>query len=303
MAKSYQSDRENWLVRFLGVQSEADAKLNQALKDALDSISAALRGLEGKPGVGAATRRTQLLGNQGVITRVLNILYNKAGVIIRSGQSDAAGAATLAELKESRKILWVIEKDADKRAVLERSLEQSSRRNVQTMMTRILNPEQPLSKRIYNSKALVRGQVSRAVNTHLAKGSSAEELSRDVRQFFDPKVAGGVNAAARRLARTEINNAFHAQSIADMQDRPWVNNIRWNLSKSHPAKQAYDKCDEYARIGLFPPENVPPKPHPNCLCFVVPEMPDIETAMNEYLAGNYNSWIADNMDDDLRRSA
>lgn len=303
MARSYQSDRENWLVRYLSVQKIFDGHVTSALIEAMNSAEKATMALEAKTGVGAAVRRTQLLRARAAISDVLASLYGRIGEIVRSGQKEAASAALLAELDSAKRILEVIEKDAAKRKILERSLDQSARRNVQTMMTRILGTQKPLSKRLYQSRALSNGQISKVINNHLARGSSAAELAKDVKEFFNPGVPGGASSRARTLARTEINNAFHAQSIADMQDRPWVNNVKWNLSKSHPAKQPYDKCDEYARIGLFPPEHIPPKPHPNCLCFVVPDLPDINSVINDYLAGKYDSWIAENMDDDMRRSA
>jgi hypothetical protein len=297
------SQKENWLDRFLEVQQGADVQLRRVLVSCLEDVDGALKAIEAKPGVGAATRRAQLLGNKGVITRVLIDLYGKLGLIVRVGQSEAAEAATAAELSDSKKILSVIIEDADKRAVLERSLQQSSRRNVQTMMTRVLQTERPLSERIYRNRARSKAQISRVINGHLTRGSSAADLAKDVRKFFDPNVTGGVTYAANRLARTEINNAFHAQSMADMADRPWINQVKWNLSKSHPARQPHDACDDYAATGLYPADNIPPKPHPNCLCYVTPDMPDVDTVLNNYLAGNYNSWIAEHTDDGLRHSA
>jgi hypothetical protein len=297
-----QSQSSNWLLRYIRVQKASDAQVTAALRDALDSVDTAMRRLEGKPGVGAATRRAQLLGNHGEISKALSILYNKLGDIIREGQSNAAEQASLAEWNDARKIYSVILDDAKKRAVLEQSLQQSARRNVQTMMTRVLQTQQPLSKRIYNSRGNSKAMISRVINQHLARGSSVEELARDVRKFFNPEVPGGVNFAARRLARTEINNAFHAQAIADMQDRPWVNQSRWHLSGSHP-KSRPDQCNVYASTGLFPVDHIPKKPHPGCLCYITPDLPDVNTVLNEYLAGNYNSWIAEHTDDGLRYSA
>ena len=80
-----------------------------------------------------------------------------------------------------------------------------------------------------------------------------------------------------RLARSELNNAFHSRQIAAAQ-KPWVLGVKWNLSKSHPRK---DECDRYATEnahqlgrGVFPKSDVPSKPHPHCLCFMTYEMQD-----------------------------
>lgn len=287
------SEKSNWLGRYITVQTATDAKVAAALQAALDSSGLAAASIEGKPGIGAAVRRAQLLGARGSLTKALAALYRTLGDIVRAGQLDSAEAAILAQLKDEDPILRAIANNADEYKVLREALLQTSERGVQAMMTRILESERPLSQRIYKSEALAKGQVSRVVNNHLARGSSAADLAKDVRGFFDPKVSGGVSSSARRLARTEINNAFHAQSIAGMQDRPWVNQAEWHLSKSHPTHQPYDKCDEYARIKTFGVTNIPPKPHPNCLCFVIPV---VSYSENDLLAGVYTPWILDNVE-------
>lgn len=304
-SQSLSSDdrRNNWLVRFLQVQQASDKQVNRVLNEALEDLNAKLATLDGKPGIGAATRRAQLVGNRGVINSVLSLLYKKLGDIVRSGQAQAASSASAAERAEAAQVLMILVPDPAKRKVLQKSLEQTAIRNIQSTMTRVLQTQQPLSKRIYRSQKNTQVRVNRIVNSHLAQGSSAEDMAKDLRRLFNPKVPGGVSYAAKRLARTEINNAFHAQSISDMQDRPWIDQVRWNLSKSHPVKQPHDACDDYARIGLFPPDHVPPKPHPNCFCYVTPDLPDINTLTNDFLAGKFNAWIAANTEDGLRRSA
>lgn len=97
---------------------------------------------------------------------------------------------------------------------------------------------------------------------------------------------------AKRLARTEMNNAFHAQAIEDMEDRPWIDFVRWHLSGSH--KPSGDECEANARHGLFPADAVPPKPHPNCFCFITPEVPDRNTFLLELQMGRYDEWIEQN---------
>lgn len=300
MANQSLSEKENWLLRFLAVQKASDAQVAAVLQAALDSLDKHLSSIEAKPGVGAAVRRAQLLGNRGVITMVLSSLYKNLGDVVREGQANAAQAATEAELYSASKIYDRIIEDPAKRDVLKRSLEQTSRRNIQVTVTRMTESQRPLSKRLYRSQAISKGQVSKVINNHLAKGSSAADMAKDLRAFFNPKVPGGVSFRAQTLARTEINNAFHAQAAADMADRPWVNQCRWHLSGSHKVP---DECNAYASTALFPVDSVPKKPHPNCLCYITPDLPDVETVINDYLAGKYNSWLAEHTDDGLRRSA
>ena len=283
----------HWILRYIGLQKASDKRVRAALEAALDSAGAALSALEGKPGVSAQVRRAQLLGNQGALSQSLAELFKELGNIIRADQAEAAGLAAKLLYEDEKKIWAIIERDPDKRTQIEESMEAKARRNVQSMMTRILHTSQPLSKRIYKSEALSKHQVGRVVNVHLARGSSAAELSRDVRRFFNPNVAGGVSHSAKRLARTEINNAFHAQSISDMQERPWINQVNWNLSKSHPVRENECLCETYARMGTFPANAVPKKPHPNCLCSVTPVVPDFETAYNNFMSGQYGNYLKD----------
>jgi len=72
-----------------------------------------------------------------------------------------------------------------------------------------------------------------------------------------------VGYAAKRLARTEINNAFHAQAIADVQEKPWVEHVTWHLSKMHKPIPG-DLCETYDG-QQFSTDLVPLKPHPQCV--------------------------------------
>lgn len=292
LSGSRQNDR-HWILRYIRLQQASDKRVQAALQDALDSAGDALSSFEGKAGVGAAARRAQLLSTRVIIGDVIKELFKELGNIVRSDQGEAAALAARLLYEDEKKIWAIIERDAEKRAQIERSLEAQARRNVQSMMTRILKSERPLSRRVYAAESLSKGYVSRVVNVHLARGSSAVDLAKDVKKLIDPRVKGGVSYAAMRLARTEINNAFHAQSIADVGDRPWINQVQWNLSKSHPDSKPEDICDTYAHIRVFPANDVPLKPHPNCLCSITPVIPDFETAYNQFMSGQYGNYLAD----------
>lgn len=287
------SAKENWLDRYIRLQQRYDVKVGAALREAASSAQAAVAALDGSDGVGAAVRRTQMIGSQGAITRVLARLYRSLGDIIRAGQQEAVEESIEATFEAEMSVLDRVVSPSDLEAMQD-SLRAAANRNVQSMMTRILETERPLSRRIYRAEALAKHQVDRVVNNHLARGSSAADIAKDVRAFISPNAPGGISASAKRLARTEINNAFHAQSINDYQDRPWVSSVRWHLSGSHPPNQPMCKCEQYAQIGLFTPDNVPPKPHPNCLCFVTPEVDPPEVVEAKMFTGEYESWLSQN---------
>lgn len=268
--------------------------MQEALEDAYRSIDKALDQIEDKPGVGAAVRRMQLMGSRGVIATAISVLFRGLKSTIGEGQADAARLAAKKMIRDEKNIWRLIEPNSKKRSVLKTNLIESAGRNVQVMMGRVSGEERTLSKRVYISESHVRMKVSKIVNQHLARGSSAQDLAKDVRQYFNPKTPGGVRYAALRLARTEINNAYHDQAIADIQDRPWITAARWNLSKSHPDRQPNDACDWYANTRLFQPDQVPKKPHPGCLCYVTPEIPDPSLIELSIITGQYDQWLKGN---------
>lgn len=286
--------RDNWSLRYIEIQQLYDHRIDTALLDALKDADRVFEGIRSKPGIGAQNQRAQILGAKSAIREAINALFQALGGIVREGQKDAAETAKRAFLQDERKLLKKLFPDENRRTAFEDAEIQRARRGVQNMMTRILQSERPLSDRVYHSRALAQRQVQQMVNNHIARGSSADALAKDVKQYIRPDVPGGVSYAAKRLARTEMNNAFHAQSINDMSNRPWVQEVEWHLSKSHPARQPEDKCDWYAHQKYFASGSVPPKPHPNCLCYLVPRVMDADEFVQRLASGQFDSWVENN---------
>ena len=115
-----------------------------------------------------------------------------------------------------------------------------------------------LSDRVWGSSKLIAANLERAINTGLATGLSAKELGKTVEKFISPKYPGGASYAAFRLARTEINNAFHSMEKRRAEDSPFVDAVQWNISSSHPEK---DLCDDYGAHMIDEP--VPTEHDPN----------------------------------------
>lgn len=152
-----------------------------------------------------------------------------------------------------------------------------------------------LSDRIWNLAAVSEREILGRVQQAMATGQSAVELSRSVREFLlkpgpawttaiKPSVTGRGSLAynALRLARTEINQAYHMGHKMQAQNSPLVIGVKWNLSGSHPRNwppsaeyMGYPEiCDYRAEHdhhglgpGIFPKDNVP-EDHPNGLCFL-----------------------------------
>jgi len=134
--------------------------------------------------------------------------------------------------------------------------------------------------------------IENEVLSAIARGTSADELGRRLRvhllgsdaltpqELADLRTVRGVERRklghsilykAKRLARTEINNAYWESGRLSAQESPVVLGISWNLSNRHPK---WDVCDILANQdlyglgkGIYPPEALPPKPHPNDLCY------------------------------------
>lgn len=153
----------------------------------------------------------------------------------------------------------------------------------------------PLAERIYANGIVGVKQVARIVERELVLQRSAREIARQVRHLYNPNVPGGQSYAAKRLARTEINNAHHSTTIRHSNDRPWVRGMKWNLSSSHPRA---DACDDNANKdhdrlgrGVYKRGNVPRKPHPQCLCYLTHLQVDEEEFINSLVGGKYDPWL------------
>lgn len=95
---------------------------------------------------------------------------------------------------------------------------------------------------------------------------------------------------AMRVARTEINNAWKGSYKEKMDQLDFVENVKWNLSRSHKEPcncETYASQDLYGLgPGVYPKNAVPHNglsAHPNCLCNITTILSPIEKWIkNEY---------------------
>lgn len=154
----------------------------------------------------------------------------------------------------------------------------------------------PLSQNVYKTSVASTGKLQQTIQTGLGLGKTVAEIKKDVFKFVNPNTPGGASYAAQRLARTEVINAYHATAIRRAQESPWVETMIWNLSGSHKKP---DECNAYAeavevkggQAGEWPVNRVPAKPHPNCLCYVSPVAPDMDTFAKNFESGKYDKYI------------
>lgn len=152
-----------------------------------------------------------------------------------------------------------------------------------------------LADRIYANGLVTTKQVGSIVNKALILQTSARDLAKQVESFYRPDVPGGASYAAKRLARTEINNAHHATTIAMSADKPWVNGFKWNLSRSHGHKDECDALAEEDRFqmgkGIYPKSDAPDRPHPQCICYLTHEMMDEDEFIDNLVRGDYDDHL------------
>jgi hypothetical protein len=194
------------------------------------------------------------------------------------------GEATKLANKTNRQLLRVLlEAVPDDSLVLARSFLRSAEDAFLDLQSRMLNNVR-LSASVYRNEALMMGKIDDVVNNGILLGQSSKEIAEGVVQYINPDVMGGQRHAANRLARTELNNAFHRTSIESYKASPYVIGVQWNLSGSHDRD---DECDDWDG-EVFPKDEVPDKPHPQCYCFLTPISPEPDEFAEKLLGGDYD---------------
>jgi hypothetical protein len=233
-------------------------------------------------------RQQQVLARE--LHKTMRDLWEGAGHLIIFGEKETYKAA-LEGLPPLQRLFGAAEDGRE----MERSLLATARAGVDSYISREENLR-ALSGRVWKNIALHSGVLDREIAKGLLRGLSAQELAAVVRNYIDPSVRGGVSYAAMRLARTEINNAFHQTAIRYTREMPWVTGYQWHLSGSHPRT---DICNELAERngglgrGTYHKLNVPSKPHPQCLCYITPATHDNARFYRNLRSGAYDRYIND----------
>lgn len=270
------------IVAFLHLEKEQSAQLDKLLRAASRDLGA--RVAQAGTSRSATITRLQARAQQEAIKSYLEGSFGSIRELIAAGQQEAARRASRVVSEEFGQLLGKYISADDLETILA-SEAQRAANGVVAAMRRMDSSYMPLSGRVYRTRALANGQVNDIINKALIKGDSWAQLARDIRSSINPDVPGGVSYAAKRLARTEINNAFHATSVAKYQQAKFVDGVDWNLSSSHPEG---DECDGLAHDGPYPVNSVPSKPHPQCFCYVTAALPEPDDFLNNLLAGNYD---------------
>lgn len=275
------------LRRLIDVTQITDADIRKVMRDAAAEADKIVQSLEGATGSGARIRSAQIS-----LAKLQVQTWGEVGQAVRVGIANAVdSSAELSAMLDQRLFAQIgVNQDLWTRAILA-----TSRAGIDSYISR-QQMGYTLSDRVYRNAALSRGYVERAVNNGLLLGKTAKEIAKDVVGFIDPATPGGASYAAMRLGRTEVQNAYHQTSREHYQTSPWVERVKWSVSGSHPRE---DECDDLAEAtgvpgwgpGEYRPEDVPDKPHPQCLCWIEPVAIPLDKFAENFHAGKYDDYI------------
>jgi hypothetical protein len=276
------------LLAYLRVQEQFEAQLLTTLERAAAATQKEIRSLAGKQGIGARVRQDQLRLVLKAIRAREAELWRIVGSQVKAARKDAIAAAVKSNFVYEDMLLRGVLTKAE-RDVLLSSATRQAERGIDSVIARLTGlSDYGLSSQVYKTSKLANGFVENRIIEVLARGGSWKELADEVRGLIKPNVPGGVSYAAKRLGRTELNNAFHAATVTEAKRSPFIDALQWTLSGSHPKP---DECNSLADEKPFKPEDIPGKPHPQCLCYMVPVTPSREDFINNFLGGKYDSYL------------
>lgn len=283
------SARREWLKPLTDELFKYDRKIARILAKAADDIDQDISDLIGKKGMGARVREAQLREIRALITSRLQEIYGANFELIKTHRAKVAELAAAIALKRDTKIFNEMNlTEKEKSDVVAFTVAQASR-SIEAVTAR-QSKSKKLIKTIDHSNKYAESLVERRINSGLAKGASAADIAKDIKGLLDPNTPGGVSYAAKRIGRTEIANAFHAQAKEDSIGKPWIESVSWNLSKSHPSGSGC-MCEKYAMKAKFKPEQVPDKPHPQCLCYITPNVKPWNKVLADIEDSRYDRWL------------
>jgi hypothetical protein len=271
------------LTDYLAVEGGRLRSIDQILARSSADLGRQIRALKVVDEETAMTR-IQLKAQQSAIKAHLDQDWKDIAKATDAGQRDAVEAASRTISKYENE-MWSMAgvPQADLKDMADMEAKRAAR-SVRTMMDREQTSHRPLAGSVYRSKAVASGMVDNAVNSALARGLSVDQFASEIERLVNPLQPGGVSYVARRLARTEINNAYHAGSLRRYDESGMVDAVEWHKSKSHPEG---DECDDLEANSPYDADKVPDKPHPQCLCFITPALPSQEDFIKNVLSDKY----------------
>lgn len=277
----------DWLRANATEVRRTDREVLQMLRDSKKRVDGILRDIQDSPSRSDAVRRFQLEQSRSRLLAEQAVIFERLGNIVEARRLRAASRAAGMVAETSEALLGAAGQGPLAEALKESFLA-VSQRAIDVAMQRMRLSAVPLAERIYNSGVWMNGRLDRLINETLASGLNAREFAKRARDWFSPNTPGGIRYAAMRLARTEINNAFHSMAAEKAANTPWINEVDWILSGSHPKP---DECNVLAAGGPYPSDEVPARPHPNCMCVIVPKPIDEDEFVDRFVSGEFDDFL------------
>lgn len=285
---------KDWLAAAADELKQGDKATIALLQESYRAVNKLLQGLPSEPDAafGNLIYRAQLERTRRALLNEQAKLFDKLGDKVSARRlRSASRAAKLSAASDAALLRLVGEGAAGEK--LYAGADITAQRTVDTILARAKLSAVPLSERIYKTSAWMNKRLDSLIASTMARGLNAAKFAKVARDWFSPSVPGGTRYAAMRLARTEINNAFHATSIAYAQSKPWVSQMEWHLSKSHPKP---DKCNVLAGASPYDVHLIPPKPHPQCMCYVTEVTPSEDEWIDRFVAGEFDDYLDAELD-------
>lgn len=275
------SQKKPEALRLMALEAEWVAGITELLRQSALDVEARIRA------AGDATNpltMMQLKAQREAIYAYLGQKWNNIESAISLGQKAAAreASAVVSEYEDELLKLVFTQQMMDQIATSEAN---RAAAGVNAALRRMQGASYNLKEQVYQTRKVADGYIDTIVNKALIQGWTASQLAAAVKSSINPNTPGGVSYAANRLARSEINNAFHAASVQRYKDSKVADGVDWNLSTSHPEN---DICDVLAEESPYDLEQVPKKPHPFCYCFLTPHLPTEDEFMKNLLDGKYD---------------
>lgn len=282
---------ESAIATYARLTSRTDGDIIRLLSEAAKDTEKAIQATASSAKFGKLTQNAQ---QKMILTSIhdgMRAAWENVGSLTIFGEKEAATAAVDASQYMMRTAFGNSGREAQELAL---SLRYQSKAGIDAFISREENLLQ-LSRRVYSNLNLSLGMVQKEIKKGLIRQLSAKDLAANVSRMIRPDVQGGISYAAMRLARTEINNAFHYSQIRYTREMPWVEGYKWNKSKVHGH---VDVCDERAQQnhdglgrGVYKKKNVPGKAHPQCMCFLTTVTADNSTFDKRLKSGAYDKYL------------
>lgn len=288
----------DWQVANAKVLQATDREVLAMLRDAKKRVDAELNKLIAAESASETLRRVQLEQTRSRLLAEQARIFERLGDIVSARRLDAASRAGGLTAASSARLLRKVGEDAAAQTLYDSFL-QTSQNAIDAALARMRLSALPLSDRIYRTGVWMGGRLGKLINQELAIGLNARRFAKTARDWFNPNTPGGVRYAAMRLARTEINNSFHAMSVEKANATPWIPYMEWNLSRAHPKP---DVCNPVADLdsghgpGVYKTDVVPARPHPQCMCYVTPKPIDEDDFVENFLNGEYDDYLDDELE-------